>query len=170
LAKNPVLKEMIGDDIITADGTHLLGSDDKSGCARDHDHDRYPSSEPHNQTWRARIAFTPDEEVGRWQSTSLTFKAFGASVAYTVDGETLGEISNETWSAQDCNGDVQRKKLPIPGTAKGIMVNSLFAIADYLSGFLTTCCLRQPKNAFGFVHPYTGGTGSRTIVVEDSLA
>lgn len=93
--KNPILKEMIGDDIITADGTTLLGSDDKSGIAAILTMVDTLMQNPQIKHGAIAIAFTPDEEVGNGID-KFDVKGFGAQFAYTVDGESLGEISNET--------------------------------------------------------------------------
>src|SRR5215208_3410885 len=132
-AKNPVLKELIGDDIITADGTTLLGSDDKSGIAEIMTMIDTLHQNPQIKHGTLAIAFTPDEEVGGGID-KFDIMAYGAQVAYTVDGETLGEISNETWSAKTATVTFQGRNTH-PGTAKGIMINALFAIADYVNRF-----------------------------------
>jgi tripeptide aminopeptidase len=152
--KNPVLKDMIGDDIITADGTTLLGSDDKSGCAEIITMIDTLSQNPQIKHGTLAIAFTPDEEVGAGID-KFDIKAFGAQVAYTVDGETLGEISNETWSAKTATITFQGRNTH-PGTAKGIMVNALFAIADYLGRFPHDMLPETTAEGVGFVHRYTG--------------
>ena len=152
--KNPVLKDMIGDDIITADGTTLLGSDDKSGCAEIMTLIDTLRQNPQIKHGNLAIAFTPDEEVGGGIE-KFDVKAFGAQVAYTVDGETLGEISNETWSAKTATVTFQGRNTH-PGTAKGIMVNALFAIADYVSRFPHDMLPETTADRVGFVHPYTG--------------
>src|SRR5215213_3402481 len=131
--KNPVLKDLIGDDIITADGTTLLGSDDKSGCAEIMTMIDTLRQNPQIKHGTIAIAFTPDEEVGTGIE-KFDVKGFGAKVAYTVDGEELGEISDETWSARTATVTFQGKSTH-PGTAKGIMVNAMYAIADYLNRF-----------------------------------
>jgi len=154
VAKNKVLKELIGDDIITADGTTLLGSDDKSGCAAIMTMIDILRQNPQIKHGSLAIAFTPDEEVGGGID-KFDVKGFGAGVAYTVDGETLGEISNETWSAKTATVTFQGRNTH-PGTAKGIMVNSLFAIADYLSRFPHDMLPETTEERVGFVHPYTG--------------
>jgi tripeptide aminopeptidase len=154
VAKNPVLKDMIGDDIITADGTTLLGSDDKSGCAEIMTMIDTLRQNPQIKHGNLAIAFTPDEEVGGGID-KFDIKGFGAQVAYTVDGETLGEISNETWSARTATVTFHGKSTH-PGTAKGIMINSLFAIADYLDRFNHDILPETTEGRVGFVHPYTG--------------
>ena len=99
VAKNPILKEMIGDDIITADGTTLLGSDDKAGISEIMTMIDILRQNPNIKHRNIAVAFTPDEEVGGGID-KFDVAGFGAKFAYTVDGEELGEISNETWSAR----------------------------------------------------------------------
>ena len=152
--KNPVLKTLIGDDIITADGTTLLGSDDKSGCAEIMTMIDIFRQNPQLKHGTLAIAFTPDEEVGTGIE-KFDVKAFGAKVAYTVDGEELGEISDETWSARTATVTFQGKSTH-PGTAKGIMINAMYAIADYLNRFPHDMLPETTEGRVGFVHPYAG--------------
>ena len=159
--KNPVLKELIGDDIITADGTTLLGSDDKSGIAEIMTMIDTFKQNPQLKHGTIAIAFTPDEEVGGGIE-KFDIKAFGAKVAYTVDGEELGEISDETWSARTATVTFQGKSTH-PGTAKGIMINAMYAMADYLDRFPKDMLPETTEKRVGFVHPYAG-----TIDVETS--
>ncbi|HYJ45864.1 MAG TPA: peptidase T, partial [Pyrinomonadaceae bacterium] len=133
VARNPDLKNLIGDDIITADGTTLLGSDDKAGCAEVMTLIDTLRRNPQIKHGTLAIAFTPDEEVGGGID-KFDVKGFGAQFAYTVDGEELGEISDETWSARTATVRFQGKNTH-PGTAKEIMINSLYAAADFLSRF-----------------------------------
>jgi len=154
VAKNPVLKELIGDDIITADGTTLLGSDDKSGIAEIMTMIDTFMQNPQLKHGTIAVAFTPDEEVGGGIE-KFDVEGFGAKLAYTVDGESLGEISNETWSARMATVTFQGKSTH-PGTAKGIMINSMYALADYLSHFPHDMLPETTEGRVGFVHPYTG--------------
>ena len=154
VAKNPVLKELIGTDIITADGTTLLGSDDKSGCAEIMTMIDILRQNPQIKHGTLAIAFTPDEEVGGGIE-KFDVKAFGAKFAYTVDGEELGEISDETWSARTATVTFHGKSTH-PGTAKGIMVNAMYAIADYLNRFPHDMLPETTEGRVGFVHPYAG--------------
>jgi len=154
LAKNPVLKKLIGDDIITADGTTLLGSDDKSGCAEIMTMIDTLRQNPQIKHGAIAIAFTPDEEVGGGIE-KFDVKGFGAKFAYTVDGEELGEISDETWSARTATVTFQGKSTH-PGTAKGIMINAMYAIADYLNRFPHDILPETTEGRVGFVHPYAG--------------
>src|SRR5678815_2315987 len=161
VARSPVLKELIGDDIITADGTTLLGSDDKSGCAEIMTMIDTLMQNPQIKHGTLAIAFTPDEEVGGGIE-KFEVKGFGARFAYTVDGESLGEISNETWSARTATVTFKGKSTH-PGTAKGIMVNAMYAAADYLARFPKDMLPETTEGRVGFVHPYAG-----VIDVEES--
>src|ERR1051325_2796035 len=152
--KNPVLKTLIGTDIITADGTTLLGSDDKSGCAEIMTMIDILRQNPQIKHGTLAIAFTPDEEVGGGIE-KFDVKAFGAKFAYTVDGEELGEISDETWSARTATVTFQGKSTH-PGTAKGIMINAMYAIADYLNRFPHDMLPETTEGRVGFIHPYAG--------------
>ena len=154
VAKNPVLKDLIGTDIITADGTTLLGSDDKSGCAEIMTMIDILRQNPQIKHGTLAIAFTPDEEVGGGIE-KFDVKGFGAKFAYTVDGEELGEISDETWSARTATVTFQGKSTH-PGTAKGIMINAMYAIADYLNRFPHDMLPETTEGRVGFVHPYAG--------------
>jgi tripeptide aminopeptidase len=156
VAKNPLLKEMIGDDIITADGTTLLGSDDKSGVAEVMTMIDTLRKNPQIKHGPIAIAFTPDEEVGGGIE-KFDIKGFGAKFAYTVDGEELGEISNETWSARTATVRFKGKSTH-PGTAKGIMVNAMYALGDYLTRFPHDMLPETTEGRVGFVHPYAGVT------------
>ncbi|HEY6660895.1 MAG TPA: peptidase T [Pyrinomonadaceae bacterium] len=159
-AKNPVLKELIGDDIITADGTTLLGSDDKSGVAEIMTMIDTLRQNPQLKHGTLAIAFTPDEEVGTGIE-KFDVKGFGAKFAYTVDGEELGEISDETWSARTATVTFQGKSTH-PGTAKGIMVNAMYAMADYLGRFPHDKLPETTEGRVGFVHPYAGAIDVET--------
>jgi len=152
--KTPALKTLIGDDIITADGTTLLGSDDKSGCAEIMTMIDILRQNPQLKHGTLSIAFTPDEEVGGGIE-KFDVKAFGAKFAYTVDGEELGEISDETWSARTATVTFQGKSTH-PGTAKGIMINAMYAVADYLNRFPHDMLPETTEGRVGFVHPYAG--------------
>jgi tripeptide aminopeptidase len=154
VAKSPVLKELIGDDIITADGTTLLGSDDKSGIAEIMTMVDIFMQNPQLKHGTIAVAFTPDEEVSGGID-KFDVEGFGAKFAYTVDGESLGEIANETWSARQATVTFLGKSTH-PGTAKGIMVNSVYALGDYLGRFPHDMLPETTEGRVGFVHPYTG--------------
>jgi tripeptide aminopeptidase len=161
VAKYPVLKTLSGDDIITADGTTLLGSDDKSGCAEIMTMIDTFMQNPQLKRGTIAIAFTPDEEVGTGIE-KFDVNGFGAKVAYTVDGGELGEISEETWSARTATVTFQGLSTH-PGSAKGIMINAMYALGDYLSRFPKDMLPETTADRVGFVHPYAG-----TVDVEQS--
>src|SRR5260370_1133754 len=161
VARSPVLKELIGDDIITADGKTLLGSEDKSGCAEIMTMIDTLMQNPQIKHGTLASAFTPDEEVGGGIE-KFDIKGFGAKFAYTVDGESLGEISNETWSARTATVTFKGTSTH-PGTAKGIMINAMYAAGDYLSRFPKDMLPETTADRVGFVHPYAG-----VIDVEES--
>ena len=154
VAKNPVLKTLVGDDIITADGTTLLGSDDKAGISEIMTMIDILRQNPQIKHGTLAIAFTPDEEVGTGIE-KFDVKGFGAKFAYTVDGGELGEISEETWSARTATVTFQGKSTH-PGSAKGILVNAMYAIGDYLNRFPHDMLPETTEGRVGFVHPYAG--------------
>ncbi len=152
VAQTPDLKNLVGDDIITADGTTLLGSDDKAGIAEIMTMIDTLRENPEIKHGTIAIAFTPDEEVGGGIE-KFDIPAFGAKYAYTVDGEELGEISNETWNAQTGVVTFQGQNTH-PGTAKGIMVNSAYAAGYFLTLFPRDMLPETTDKRVGFVHPY----------------
>jgi tripeptide aminopeptidase len=154
VAQNPDLKNLIGDDIITADGTTLLGSDDKAGIAEIMTMIDILRRNPQIKHGTISIAFTPDEEVGGGID-KFDVKGFGAKFAYTVDGKELGEISTETWSARTATVHFQGKNTH-PGTAKGVMINSAYAAADFMTRFPQDMLPETTEGRVGFVHPYSG--------------
>lgn len=165
VAQNPDLKNLIGDDIITADGTTLLGSDDKSGIAEIMTMIDILKQNPQIKHGNVAIAFTPDEEVGGGIA-KFDIEGWGA-FAYTVDGEQLGDISNETFSARTATVTF-RGLSTHPGTAKGILVNSSYAAGDFLSRFIKTVPNR-PETTEGresYIHPYTGTLDIETSVIK----
>ena len=163
--QNPGLKDLIGDDIITADGTTLLGSDDKSGIAELMTMIDILKQNPSIKHGNVAIAFSPDEEVGG-PMDKFDIEGWGAKYAYTVDGGELGEISDETWTAKTATITF-RGMSTHPGYAKDILVNSSFAAADFLSRF-NDPKIPRPENTAGregFVHPYNSTLDIETSVV-----
>lgn len=165
VVQNPDLKNLIGDDIITADGTTLLGSDDKSGCAEIMTMIDILKQNPSIKHGNIAIAFTPDEEVGG-PMDQFEIEKWGAKFAYTVDGEQLGDISNETWSARTATVTFSGRSTH-PGTAKGIMINSSYAAGDFLAAF-SKYPFRPETTAgrVGFIHPYVGSLDIETSTIK----
>jgi tripeptide aminopeptidase len=154
VADNPVLEELIGDDIITADGTTLLGSDDKAGIAEILTMIDTLRQNPRLEHGPIAIAFTPDEETFEGIKT-FDVPGFGAAVAYTVDGFGLGEINVETWNARTATITFTGKSTH-PGTAKGVMVNAMYALGDYLARIPVDTRPETTEGRVGFIHPYVG--------------
>ncbi len=149
-ADSPELLQCLGDTIITADGTTLLGADDKAGIAailgllevlRAHPDVRHPT---------LRVCFTPDEEVGRG-TRRFPLERFGADVAFTVDGGFTGEMNVETFSADKAivtfTGVAEH-----PGTAKGKLVNALTYMGRFLARLPAAESPECTEKRAGFFH------------------
>lgn len=119
----PFLKELVGKELITTDGTTLLGADDKAGVAAIMDAIEYLTLHPEIEHGDIKIGFTPDEEIGRGADL-FDVKGFGADFAYTVDGGPVGELEYENFNAASVRIEIQGKNVH-PGSAKNIMINSL---------------------------------------------
>ena len=152
VAENPLLKEQIGKTIITASGNTLLGADDKAGIAEIMDALTYLAEHPEIPRPNIKIVFTPDEETGRGVEHISVFE-IGAEIGYTVDGEHLGEIEDETFCADSLEIHVFGINVH-PGMAKDKMVNAVKIAARIIE--------KLPKNALspettekreGYVHP-----------------
>ena len=124
------LADKAGHDIITASGTTLLGADDKAGVAIIMTAARHLLAHPEIPHGTIRIAFTPDEEIGRGVDPRLA-KDIAADFAYTFDGAGLGEIEYESFSADGAVVQIEGVSIH-PGTAKGKMVNALHLAAKII--------------------------------------
>ena len=154
--QHPYLKERIGDDIITASGTTLLGADDKAGVAVIMDFVQFMCNNPSLPHGDIRILFTPDEEIGRGVDY-VNIEKLAADYGYTLDAGKRGSYEDETFSADGATVNFYGVSAH-PGYAKGKLVNALKVAGDFLS--------RLPKGEFspettsgreGFVHPVTMG-------------
>lgn len=125
----PELKKLIGQDLIVTDGTTLLGADDKAGVAEIMAMAEYLLSHPEVRHGKIRIAFTPDEEIGKG-TEFFDIKLFGADFAFTVDGSELGELENETFHAASGLLKVHGRSVH-PGSAKGKMVNAILIAQEF---------------------------------------
>jgi tripeptide aminopeptidase len=164
VAQHPLLKAMIGDDIITTDGTTLLGSDDKAGVATIMTLVDTLIQNPDIEHGGLSIGFTADEEIGLGIE-HFDVDAFGAQFAYTVDGGPLGEISEETWNARLATVQFFGRNTH-PGTAKDILVNSVYAMAHFLSRLPQDMLPETTEKRVGFVHPYAGALDIAESVVK----
>ncbi len=151
-AETPELRDCIGHDLITSDGTTLLGADDKAGVAEIVTAAAYLLAHPEIQHGVIRLALTPDEEVGHG-TDYFDVAAFGADVAYTVDGSTAGTIEYETFNADTAIVEIHGRNVH-PGYAKGKMVNSL-KLAANLIGRLPQDRLspETTEGREGYLHP-----------------
>ena len=153
LADNPALREQIGHDIVTASGTTLLGADDKAGVAEIVAAAAYLMSHPEIPHGDVRIAFTPDEEIGRG-TKHFDVARFGARCAYTMDGGSRGEVEVESFSADAMTLTFHGFNTH-PGYAKGRMVNAIKVAADFISRLPSDAMSPETTAAYeGFVHPY----------------
>lgn len=124
----PFLKDLVGKELMVTDGTTLLGADDKAGIAEIIDAMEYLIQHPEIKHGDIRIAFTPDEEIGRGADL-FDVEGFGADFAYTLDGGPLGELEYENFNAASVKIQIQGKNVH-PGTAKNIMINSQLVAMD----------------------------------------
>ncbi len=125
----PEIEKYKGQDLIVTDGTTLLGADDKAGVAQIMAMAEYLLTHPEAKHGRIRIAFTPDEEVGRG-TDHFDIKLFGADYAFTVDGGELGELENETFNAAGGILEVNGRNVHT-GSAKGRMINSILIAQEF---------------------------------------
>ncbi|HEY7207116.1 MAG TPA: peptidase T [Gaiellaceae bacterium] len=148
----PELATHTGHELITSDGTTLLGADDKAGVAEIVSAVAWLAAHPEVPHGRIRIAFTPDEEVGRG-TDRFDLERFGADAAYTLDGSTAGELQEETFSGAAVTMCIRGRSIH-PGWAKDTLVNAVKLAAEVID--------RLPKDTLspettdgreGYVHP-----------------
>lgn len=162
--KHPYLRSKIGDDLITASGLTLLGADDKAGVAIIMDFAQYIVQHPQIKHGPIRILFTPDEEVGRGVE-HLDMERLNADYGYTLDGGPLGDIEDETFSADAVKMTFHGVSAH-PGYAKNKLIHSMKVAAEFIESL--------PKDSWspettsgreGFVHPVAieGGLESTTV-------
>ena len=152
MSDNPYLETQIGNDIITASGTTLLGSDDKAGVAEIMDLVNYLCSHPELKHGTIKILFTPDEEIGRG-TAKVDMKKLGADYGYTLDSGDAGALEDETFSADGVQVVIHGVSAH-PGFAKGKMINAL-KIAGEILAFLPKSRLspESTEGKRGFIHP-----------------
>ncbi len=149
---HPYLREQIGEDIITASGTTLLGADDKSGVAAIMQAAEYLINNPSILHGDIKILFTPDEEVGKG-TAKLNMKKLGADFGYTLDGGEAGSLEDETFNADGAT-IVVNGVIAHPGYAKNKLVNALKVAAEILHALpATEWAPEATEEKEGFVHP-----------------
>jgi len=141
----PDLAKYKGQTLITTDGTTLLGADDKAGIAEIMTACEYLLSNPSLKHGKIRIAFTPDEEIGRG-ADNFDVKRFGADYAYTLDGGGIGELEYENFNAAAATVSVKGRSVH-PGTAKDTMINSIM-VAAFLDTILPG--KERPEHTAGY--------------------
>ena len=153
LSEIPALAGQIGHDIVTASGTTLLGADNKAGVAEIVTAAAHLVAHPEIPHGRIRIAFTPDEEVGRG-TLHFDVPAFGAAYAYTMDGGSRGEIEIESFSADAITVTFNGANTH-PGYAKGRMVNAIKVAASFIDALPRGTLSPETTEGYeDFVHPY----------------
>jgi tripeptide aminopeptidase len=164
-AKHPYLNSKIGDDIITASGLTLLGADDKAGVAIIMDFAQFMMQNASILHGDIKILFTPDEEIGRGVEY-IDMNRLNADFAYTLDGGPLGDIEDETFSADAM--DVTFEGLSAhPGYAKGKMINAIKLAAEFVSKLPNTNLSPETTSGReGFVHPTSVSGGLESALVQ----
>lgn len=148
----PYLQTQIGNDIITASGKTLLGSDDKAGVAEIMDMANFLMTNKEVKHGEIKILFTPDEEVGRG-TEKVDLKKLGADFAYTLDGGDAGNLEDETFSADGVEVMIHGV-IAHPGYAKGKMINAMKIAGEILAALpKDRLSPESTEGKRGFIHP-----------------
>lgn len=151
-AEHPALKNQIGNDIITTDGTTLLGADNKAGVAEIMDAAHFFINNPDVKHGTIKILFTPDEEIGRGVD-NVDIKKLGADFGYTMDGESAGSVEDETFSADGATITITGVSAH-PGYAKGKMEHAIKIAAAIVERLPKEGCSPETTSGKqGFLHP-----------------
>jgi tripeptide aminopeptidase len=169
-AELPALAERVGHDLVTSDGTTLLGADDKAGVAEIMAAVAYLAAHPDERRATARVAFTVDEEIGKG-TEHFDLDRFGADVAYTFDGSGRGELELETFSAYQVTIGIRGRAVH-PGSAKGKLVNAVKLAAELVAALpRDRLSPETTEDREGFLHPtrIAGNAGDLqlTFIVRD---
>ncbi|HEY2218696.1 MAG TPA: peptidase T [Gaiellaceae bacterium] len=163
---SPLLGQRLGHDIVTSDGTTLLGADDKAGVAEIMSAVSYLGAHPEIEHATVRVGFTTDEEIGHG-TDHFDLGRFGADFAYTADGAEVGEVENETFSAIELKITFPGAFVH-PGVAKGKLVNPIKLAAAFIEKLpKDTLSPETTEGKEGFVHPLSisGNAESCTVTV-----
>jgi len=162
--EHPALAQQIGNTIITADGTTLLGADNKAGLAEIMDAANYLMAHPEIKHGAIRLLFTPDEEVGKG-TEHVNIKKLGAEFGYTMDGETLGHIEDETFSADSVSIIV--KGFPThPGFAKNKMQHAIKIAAEIINNIPKDKTPETTEKKEPFIHPVAINGGLEEVEIK----
>lgn len=160
----PELKKYIGQELITTDGTTLLGADDKAGVAAIVSAMAYLVNHPEIKHGKIRVGFTPDEEIGRGADLFDVDK-FGAEYAYTMDGGEIGELEYETFNAAQATVTIHGRNVH-PGAAKNKMINSLLLAMEFNAMLPVNERPEYTEGREGFIHLFLmNGTAETTKLV-----
>jgi tripeptide aminopeptidase len=151
VSEHPQLKEKTGHDVITTDGTTLLGADDKAGVAEIMDAANYLVSHPEVKHGKIRILFTPDEEIGRG-ADKADMKKLGADFGYTLDGGAVGTLENETFSADGVSVRIHGFSTH-PGYAKDKMQHAIKIAAKIIGRIPVEKTPETTEKKQPFIHP-----------------
>ena len=163
-AITPQLADHVGHELVTSDGTTLLGADNKAGVAEIMAAVAYLLRHPELEHGPVRICFTRDEEVGKGVE-GLDLDRLGADAAYTVDGSTLGQIEDETFSALEAFV-VFTGVAVHPGSAKGRLVNAAKVAADFIADLpRDRLSPETTKGRDGYVHPWSIVSSEETATI-----
>jgi tripeptide aminopeptidase len=164
LSEHPDLKNQLGNDVITASGTTLLGADNKAGVAEIMDACYQLINHPEIKHGDIRIIFTPDEEIGRGVD-NVDIKKLGAFAGYTMDGESAGNMENETFSADGAKLTVHGVSSH-PGFAKGKMESAIKIAGQIIANLPAGLSPEHTEGMEGFVHPVGIEGHVETAVIE----
>lgn len=151
VGEHPALRDQIGNDIITSDGATLLGADDKAGLAEIVTAAEMLMRDPSIKHGTIKLLLTPDEEIGRGVD-KVDFQKLGARFAYTMDGETAGDIEDETFSADGVEIDIVGVAMH-PGFAKGRMENAIKIASAIVARLPADMAPETTEGRQGFIHP-----------------
>ena len=151
-ARSPELRDHVGHDLITSDGTTLLGSDDKAGVAIIMQIAEDLLADPSLPRPPLRLCFTVDEEIGRGVD-HLDLDRLGAQVAYTIDGGTVGEVDTSTFNAAEATIQVTGVNVH-PGTAKDVMANAITIVSDIVTSLPAAEAPETTDGEEGYFCPY----------------
>ncbi len=154
----------IGMDIVTSDGTTLLGADDKAGVAEIMTAVELFMQNPDLKHGTIRVGFTPDEEIGRG-ANHFDVKRFGAEFAYTMDGGPLGEIEYETFNAFSAEIAIEGVSAH-PGYAKDKLVNAMRVAAEFITELPAEMSPERTDQRDGYIHPYVMNGKSESVLIK----
>ena len=169
VADFPALSSYQGQTLIVTDGTTLLGADDKSGIAEIMTAMAYLAAHPEIEHGKVRVAFGPDEEIGRG-ADRFDVAHFDCDFAYTMDGGPVGELQYESFNAAGARLHFHGKNIH-PGTAKGKMINAVQLLKDFLSALPEDQVPEKTDGRQGFIHPMeaqvTVDQGQLDLIIRD---